>query len=458
MLAVQASGRAITTVEGLAGRGDLHPVQEAFRDAHGLQCGYCTPGFLLAAVALASAGRGPRRARRSGRSSPATCAAAPATRTSSRRSSAISSAPPGTGVDRAAASGEKLPWLGASVTREEDERLLRGAARFVDDLDHVAALLRRHRALPVPARAHARARRVARRSHCAGVEAVLVGSDVLERTEPTSLLRAFPGSAKTPYRAMAWPVARYEGEAVVAVAAVDRYVAEDALDLIDIDWEPLPHVADVDDARGGARSSSTHIAEQRPRGLDAARRRRRTPRWPGPTCAWAARSAHQPDQRRAHRDAGGAGALGTTPRARSRCGPPPRRRTCVRAQLAHSLRMAESDIRVIGPDIGGGFGLKMCVYPEDIIVSLLAIDTGRAGEVGRGPRRALPRLDPRARGGARRRARRRRATARCVALRDRLRYRRRRLQLALRPAHAHQHDAARAVPAPRRARSAGASC
>ena len=52
-----------------------------------------------------------------------------------------------------------------------------------------------------------------------GVEAVLLGADVLARTEPTSLLRAFPGSAKTPYHAMAWPVARYEGEAVVAVAA-----------------------------------------------------------------------------------------------------------------------------------------------------------------------------------------------------------------------------------------------
>jgi carbon-monoxide dehydrogenase small subunit len=56
MLAVQADGRAITTVEGLAGRGDLHPVQQAFREAHGLQCGYCTPGFLLSAVALAARG------------------------------------------------------------------------------------------------------------------------------------------------------------------------------------------------------------------------------------------------------------------------------------------------------------------------------------------------------------------------------------------------------------------
>jgi aerobic-type carbon monoxide dehydrogenase small subunit (CoxS/CutS family) len=56
MLAVQADGHALTTVEGLAGRGDLHPVQEAFRDAHGLQCGYCTPGFLLSAVAVAARG------------------------------------------------------------------------------------------------------------------------------------------------------------------------------------------------------------------------------------------------------------------------------------------------------------------------------------------------------------------------------------------------------------------
>jgi carbon-monoxide dehydrogenase small subunit len=56
MLAAQVDGRSITTVEGLAGRGPLHPVQEIFRDAHGLQCGFCTPGFLMLAVALAARG------------------------------------------------------------------------------------------------------------------------------------------------------------------------------------------------------------------------------------------------------------------------------------------------------------------------------------------------------------------------------------------------------------------
>jgi carbon-monoxide dehydrogenase small subunit len=52
MLAVQADGASITTIEGLAGGGNLHPMQEAFREHHGLQCGYCTPGMVMAAVSL----------------------------------------------------------------------------------------------------------------------------------------------------------------------------------------------------------------------------------------------------------------------------------------------------------------------------------------------------------------------------------------------------------------------
>jgi aerobic-type carbon monoxide dehydrogenase small subunit (CoxS/CutS family) len=48
MLAVQADGMNLTTVEGLARDGKLHPIQEAFLEEHGLQCGFCTPGFLMA--------------------------------------------------------------------------------------------------------------------------------------------------------------------------------------------------------------------------------------------------------------------------------------------------------------------------------------------------------------------------------------------------------------------------
>jgi carbon-monoxide dehydrogenase small subunit len=51
-LAVQADGAAVTTIEGLAKDGALHPMQQAFWDEHGLQCGYCTPGMIMAAAAL----------------------------------------------------------------------------------------------------------------------------------------------------------------------------------------------------------------------------------------------------------------------------------------------------------------------------------------------------------------------------------------------------------------------
>ena len=52
MFAVQADGCEVTTVEGLAPDGELHPVQQAFWEEHGLQCGYCTPGMIMTSVAL----------------------------------------------------------------------------------------------------------------------------------------------------------------------------------------------------------------------------------------------------------------------------------------------------------------------------------------------------------------------------------------------------------------------
>ena len=52
VLAVQADGREVTTIEGLSRNGDLHPLQRAFHEEHALQCGYCTPGMIMAAVSL----------------------------------------------------------------------------------------------------------------------------------------------------------------------------------------------------------------------------------------------------------------------------------------------------------------------------------------------------------------------------------------------------------------------
>jgi carbon-monoxide dehydrogenase small subunit len=59
MLAVQANGASVTTIEGLANGDKLHPMQEAFRENHGLQCGFCTPGMVMSAVDFAKRHKNP---------------------------------------------------------------------------------------------------------------------------------------------------------------------------------------------------------------------------------------------------------------------------------------------------------------------------------------------------------------------------------------------------------------
>ena len=61
LFAWQAEGGNVTTIEGLAQNGKLHPMQEAFRENHGLQCGFCTPGMIMAAVGLLQATARPSR-------------------------------------------------------------------------------------------------------------------------------------------------------------------------------------------------------------------------------------------------------------------------------------------------------------------------------------------------------------------------------------------------------------
>jgi carbon-monoxide dehydrogenase small subunit len=59
LLAVQAAGAQVTTIEGLAKNGELHPVQAAFKEHHGLQCGFCTPGMVMSAVDLLQKNKSP---------------------------------------------------------------------------------------------------------------------------------------------------------------------------------------------------------------------------------------------------------------------------------------------------------------------------------------------------------------------------------------------------------------
>ena len=135
---------------------------------------------------------------------------------------------------------EHETWVGRALPRFEDEPLLRGQGRFMDDIDPVPRA--RHAAILRSQLAHARIVRLdpsAALEH-PGVVGVLTGADVVAMSRP------FPVGLEDvpPYYAAASEVARYAGEPLAVVVAKDRYVAEDALELIDVEYEPLDPVLD----------------------------------------------------------------------------------------------------------------------------------------------------------------------------------------------------------------------
>jgi 2-furoyl-CoA dehydrogenase large subunit len=132
------------------------------------------------------------------------------------------------------------PWTGRSIPRVEDAALLTGGARFLDDMGAPPGTL--HAAILRSPHGHARieAIDVARARAMPGVAAVLTGTDVQAMTASLVV------GVKAPIAC--WPIAtdrvRYVGEPVAIAVAADRYLAEDALDLIDVSYAPLPAVID----------------------------------------------------------------------------------------------------------------------------------------------------------------------------------------------------------------------
>src|SRR6478609_8726338 len=136
---------------------------------------------------------------------------------------------------RLSKAGDKS-WIGQSVERIEDLTLLAGRGRFIDDIGVPPGTL--HAAILRSPHAHAEIRAInteaARRAH--GIAAVITAAEV------TKLSTSLVVGVKAPIDC--WPIAvgkvRYVGEPVAVVVAVDRYLAEDALELIEVDYDPLP--------------------------------------------------------------------------------------------------------------------------------------------------------------------------------------------------------------------------
>ncbi len=135
-------------------------------------------------------------------------------------------------------------WVGAALPRKEDEALLTGSARFIDDLEPVAGL--RHAAILRSPHPHARVRSIETRraEELRGVIGVVTGAQI---AQVAGIIPSVVRS-KMRFQVCATTKVRYCGEPVAVVVAEDRYVAEDALELIEVDYEPLPGVAHLDDA------------------------------------------------------------------------------------------------------------------------------------------------------------------------------------------------------------------
>lgn len=272
--------------------------------------------------------------------------------------------------------GTRTGMLGSRTVRKEDDRLLRGDGQFTDDVDPARVLYMTVGRCPYP---HARVVGIdtSQAEELDGVEHILTPADVRAASEPLTVLRPVPGAPTLPYYALAQDVATHEGQPVVSVVATSRHVAEDAIELIDIDYEPLPPVVDVDAAL--APDSPVIHPELLDSNLLASNRE-----GSGDPEAWFAKAAHVVEDRfRINR---------VTPLPMETRGivaqwrPGARMLTVhcssqvphlVRKQLAESLRLVESEIRAVASDVGGAFGQKLGVFPEDVLACLHAMTLRR---------------------------------------------------------------------------------
>jgi carbon-monoxide dehydrogenase large subunit len=261
-------------------------------------------------------------------------------------------------------------FWGARVRRVEDPRFLTGRASYVDDIQLPGML---HAAFVRSPHAHARVVRVdASRALSSGLAlAVLLPDEAAKRSRPVEAISSFPGFKPSAYPCLQGTEVRYVGEPVALVVARDRYAAEDAVELVDVEYEPLPAVVDPVEAL-----ASHEILVHQEWGDNVALRR----------------EVAVGDVDAAFREA--AVVIRGTYRTQRYTGIPMECRGViadfnpatneltvwsstqiphlVRTGLADALDHPENKIRVIAPDVGGGFGIKSNLFPEEIAVSLMA--------------------------------------------------------------------------------------
>ena len=262
-------------------------------------------------------------------------------------------------------------YIGKPLKRKEDPRLIQGLGHYVDDLQfagmHYAGLVR-------SPYAHARIRLIntSRAQSAPGVALVLTGADLKGAIGPVPCAAQLPDMKVALRPVLAYDRVRFVGEPVAVVVATDRYAARDAVDLVEVDYEPLTAVVNPEKA---IEKGATVLHEQYKDNVAY--------RWEleGGDVKKAFQSADKVIRQRMINQR--LIPVAMEPRGVMADYKPGEKQLTVwsstqiphllRTQLAVMLGVPEGSVHVITPEVGGGFGSKLNVYPEEALVGYLAM-------------------------------------------------------------------------------------
>ncbi len=228
--AARLDGAQVETIEGLAQGGELHPLQQAFIDQGAVQCGFCTPGMIMAAKALLDGNPQPTHEDIVKALTSNLCRC---TGYASILRAVHAAGDTGPTFTEAVVRGAQAQIIGQAVPRPDARAKVTGEAIFAADLYFENML---HAKILRSTHAHARIVRIdtAKARALPGVAAVLTAEDIPgARTH---------GTIRADWPTLCWDKVRYTGDALALVAAETEAIAEHAVSLIEVDYEPLPAV------------------------------------------------------------------------------------------------------------------------------------------------------------------------------------------------------------------------
>jgi carbon-monoxide dehydrogenase large subunit len=264
-------------------------------------------------------------------------------------------------------------YVGKPIKRTEDPRLIKGLAHYVDDIKLPDTL---HVAFVRSVYAHAKINSVDIKAalESPGVVAVYLGKDV-QKVGPVPCASALPELKVPDHRVLANEKVYFVGHPIAAVVATDRYAARDAVDLVMVDYEELPAVVDVEEAARGGPVIHEQFADNIAYKLTSGE---------GDIDAAMASADHVIKQRVLHNRLA---PIAMEPRGvLARYFPGEEELTVwsstqiphlLRTQLALMIGIPENKLRVITPEVGGGFGSKLNVYGEEALIGWISIQLGK---------------------------------------------------------------------------------